>query len=96
MSTVPGTGFSAFELDAKLPQLGLAASVQAGRAWSNNGGLVAVLAAAADPETQWLALIVPERYMGGAQRINIVDQVEQLARSPGIKLELDGVMVVSY
>jgi hypothetical protein len=88
--------FASQELDVRLPELRVVCSVQAGRGWSNNGGLLATLAAAADVDTDWLILIVPEHYKRSAHRIYIVAQLNDLAASKGIGLELDGVLVVAY
>ena len=74
----------------------LAVSVQAGRAWTNNGALCAVLAGAADGDSAWLVLLVPDHYKGGVQRVNISAQVAALLSSPGVHLEIEAVAVVGY
>jgi hypothetical protein len=88
--------FAAHELDFVLPAERLAVSVQAGRAWTNNGALLAVLAAAAESGVEWLLALVPFTYKTGAQFPPVVDQLRALAGSSGVDLDLRGIAVVAY
>lgn len=92
----PGGAFADQELDAVVPQLATAVSVQAGRGWTNNGALLAVLAAAANSDVNWLVLAVPEFYKNGVQRVRVQQQLEALSASSGIALDLGGVWVSGY
>src|SRR3954454_9779648 len=51
-----GDTFAAAELAWENREKALAVAIQAGRAATNNGGLVSVLAAAARPDVDWLIL----------------------------------------
>ena len=91
-----GGGFFPHELDFVLPTQNAAVSVQAGRAWMNNGALLAVLAAAAQPNIEWLLCLVPFTYMNAAQFDPVVAQIEALAVSDGVDLDLRGIIVIAY
>jgi hypothetical protein len=84
------------ELDLVNRPAGVAVSFQAGRAMTNNGALLATLDAAEAAGVRWLILAVPRQYKGTTTGARIVAQLETLARSPGIVLDLDGVGVVEY
>lgn len=88
--------FAGSEIDLLSTSARAAVSVQAGRAKTNNGGLLAVLAAAAMPTVDWLILIVPERYKGSTTAPPVRHDVHALARSGGIELDLSGVVILSY
>ena len=60
------------------------------------GGLVALLAAAAHKDVDWLFLLVPEHYKRSAQRVHVARQLRQLAAAPGVALDLKGVSVMGY
>lgn len=75
---------------------GVAVRVEAGRAHTNNEGVVAVLEAAIDPRVSYLVLIVPEEYKGSVTAARVVERVERLFTSPGVMLDLQGVAVVAY
>jgi hypothetical protein len=88
--------FNSREIDLWSAASGLAISLQTGRAHTNNGALVAVLAAAAHRSVDWLVLGVPEAYKGGAQAAPVSLQIGELLRTRGIALDLDGVALVAY
>lgn len=88
--------FGKEELDFVLAGRKLAISVQAGRAWSNNGALLALLGAAADPGIQWLVIAVPFVYKTGAQYAPVAGQVTDLLAAGGVDLDLAGVALVAY
>ena len=92
----PGEEFGSAELDAVRPTDKIAVSVQAGRASNNNQALIAVLAAAADPGTEWLVLAVPDRYRSFTPYIKVVAQLDSLASSEGIDLDLRAIAVLGY
>lgn len=87
---------AAKELDYTNPARWTAISIQAGRAMTNNGALLAVLAAASARDIDWLVLLVPDRYKGGATYAPVVRQMLELETSPGIRMELEGVVVIPY
>ncbi len=95
---VPGSHalLSSKEIDYVSPDLLAAVSIQAGRAMSNNGALLAVLAAASSPDTDWLVLLVPERYKASATYDSVVSQLKELEVAPGIRLDLQGALLVAY
>lgn len=93
---VSSAEFGHTELDAVLLSDKVAISVQAGRASNNNQALIAVLAAAADPGSEWLVLVVPERYSSFTPYIKVVEQLDELAASDGIDLDLRAVAVIGY
>lgn len=88
--------FSGREIDLWSAASGIAVSVQTGRAYTNNGALLAVLAAASHRPVDWLVIAVPDAYKGGAQAEPVVIQVRHLLRTRGITLDLDGVAIVPY
>jgi hypothetical protein len=92
----PGGEFGSAELDAVHPTDKIAVSVQAGRASNNNQALIAVLAAAADPGTEWLVLVVPDRYGSFTPYIKVVAQLNTLASADGIDLDLRAIAVLGY
>lgn len=91
----PGT-FAHKEVDRTSPDLGLALSVQAGRAYPNNGALLAVLAAAALRDVDWLVLTVPALYKNAKQFEPVAAQLQALSREPGVRLSLKGVVLLPY
>lgn len=88
--------FASEELDFLLADQRLAISVQAGRAWTNNGALLALLAAAADPEVDWLAVMVPFSYKTGTQYSRVARQMTDLVAAHGVDLDLAGVALIAY
>lgn len=92
----PGGEFGSAELDAVHPTDKIAVSVQAGRASNNNQALIAVLAAAADPGTEWLVLVVPDRYGSFTPYLKVVTQLDALASADGIDLDLRAIAVLGY
>lgn len=95
---VPGSHalLSSKEIDYVSPDLWAAVSIQAGRAMTNNGALLAVLAAASSPDTDWLVLLVPERYKSSATHDSVLNQLKELEVAPGIRLDLQGAVLVAY
>ncbi len=93
---LPSQPFARAELDFVLPGLRSAVGVQAGRAWTNNGALLAVLAAASAEGIDWLLLLVPTTYKGGPQRQHVLTQLRELAVARGVHLDLRGVGVLGY
>jgi hypothetical protein len=96
LSDKEATSFSGREIDLWSAEAGLALSLQAGRAHTNNGALLALLAAAALRPVDWVVIAVPEAYKGGAQAAPIATQLGEIVRARGIALELDGAVMVSY
>lgn len=84
------------EIDFSAPSLLAALSVQAGRAATNNGGLLATLAAASCEDIDWLVLLVPEQYKASAAGVAVQRQLRDLAVAHGVRLELQGVLLVQY
>jgi hypothetical protein len=82
------------QLDFYVPDERIAVTVQAGRAWTNNEALLAVLAAAGQPAVDWLVLPVPMIYKGSAQYPQIVQQLQALATADGVGLDLKGLVVL--
>jgi len=96
LSVTTGGSFAASELDLLSADHRIALSVQAGRARTNNGALRAVLAAGAYPEVSWLILLVPERYKGGLTAKPILEDLRLLATTPGVRLDLDAVLLAAF
>lgn len=88
--------FTGREIDLWSAASGLAVSLQTGRAYTNNGALLAVLAAAAHRPIDWVVITVPEAYKGGAQANPVCIQLGGLVKARGIALDLDGIAVISY
>ena len=88
--------FAAREVDAVDATDAVALSVQAGRARTNNGGLLAVLAAAAMDDVSWLLLLLPQHYKNSVAAQPVTDDLERLARTPGVRLALEAVVVITY
>jgi hypothetical protein len=88
--------FSASELDLTLRGGATAVSVQAGRALTNNGGVIALLAASAAPAVRQLLLLVPERYKGSVTASRVLQQLLELRDAPGVTLDLDTVVLHAY
>lgn len=82
--------------DAVHDRLGIAVRCEAGRAHTNNDGLLAVLEGAADPDVRRLVLVVPEQYKGSATQAPLLRRLRWLFRADGIQLSLEGVAVVGY
>lgn len=95
MAGSPAT-LSPKELDYTSVDLWTAVSIQAGRAMTNNGALLAVLAAASCPDVDWLILLVPERYKNSATYDAVLRQMKDLEVAAGIRLDLQGVLLVEY
>jgi hypothetical protein len=93
---VTGSSFAAGQLDFEIASDRLAVAVHTGRAWMNNEALLSVLAAASDPALDWLVLVVPQKYLGGGQYPYIVKQLQALANSSGVDLELQAVTIIPY
>jgi hypothetical protein len=91
-----GDTFAAGELAWENRELALAVAIQAGRAATNNGGLVSVLAAAARPDVDWLILVLPERYKRGPTYGDVLKQVSALSGADGIDLDLVGVTLIGF
>lgn len=89
--------YGAAEIDLVGHRQRVAVSVQAGRAWTNNGALVAVLGAACFPGIDWLVAAVPERYKGTVTARRIQRDISALAASAnGVRLDLKGVLILSF
>lgn len=88
--------FSRTELDLVVPELRIGLAVQAGRAWTNNGALLSVLAAASDTAVEWLLIMTPFTYKNSAAFPNVELQVRALAEAEGVDLDLHGVGLVAY
>jgi len=73
-----------------------ALSIQAGRAATNNGGLLATLAAASCEDVDWLVLLVPERYKNSATGAAVEKHLRDLAVAHGVRLDLQAVVLVQY
>lgn len=84
------------ELDYSAPSLLAVLSVQAGRAATNNGGLLATLAAASCEDVDWLVLLVPEQYKSSSAGNAVERQLRDLAVAHGVRLDLMGVLLVRY
>jgi hypothetical protein len=82
--------------DAVHDRLGVAVRCEAGRANTNNDGVIAVLEASVDPLVRRLILVVPHQYKGTSTVDPVVRRIRWLMRSRGITLDLDGVAVVAY
>ena len=82
--------------DGVHPQERLAVRVEAGRAWTNNDGLLAVLETAVDPDLSSLLLVVPVTYKGSACFTPVVQQLRRLLSGRGVSLDLTGVGVLGY
>ena len=97
-SFIPGSHatLSPKEIDYVSVELGTAVSIQAGRAMTNNGALLAVLAAASSSDIDWLILLVPDRYKGSATYDSVLSQLRDLEVASGIRLDLQGVLAVGY
>lgn len=70
--------------------------VEAGRAHTNNDGLLAVLQAASDPQVRVLLLAVPDVYKGSVTAARAIDRVSWVLTTRGIELELLGVAILPY
>ena len=70
--------------------------MQAGRAWTNNGALLALLGAAADTAVEWLAVIVPFVDKTGTQYTKVVGQLTHLVAVHGVDLDLCGVALIAH
>lgn len=84
------------ELDYMADSQLAALSIQAGRAATNNGGLLATLAAASCEDVDWLVLLVPERYKNSATGDAVEKQLRDLAVAHGVRLDLQAVVLVRY
>lgn len=84
---VDATTFAGKEIDYFAPHLGVALTLQGGRARNNNGVQRAVLAAAAIPDVQWLVAAAPTRYKSSLAAEPIREDLTRLAHSAGIKLK---------
>jgi hypothetical protein len=91
-----GDTFAAGELAWESREKALAVAIQAGRAATNNGGLVSVLAAAARPDVDWLILVLPERYKRGSTYGIVLKQIGALSGADGIDLDLAGVTLIGF
>lgn len=96
MSRVPRTSFGAADLQLVSESLRAAITLHGGRARTNNGVLRATLAAAAASDIDWLIAVAPERYKSGIQAEWIHGDLTDMAHSEGIRLDLAGVLVLSY
>ena len=70
--------------------------VEAGRAHTNNDGLLAVLEAAANPDVDVLVLVVPAFYKGSVTADRVEQRIRWAFSSPGIEVALTGVALLSY
>lgn len=94
---VPDGGtFALREIDLVGWKPRVAVTVQTGRARTNNGALLAVLAAASLPDVRWLIAIVPERYKGSMTARPVHEDLRHLSRSQGVSLDLSGILVLSF
>jgi hypothetical protein len=84
-------GFDAYSASSRIGM-----RVEAGRAHTNNDGLVAVLSAAADGAVDFLILVVPIAYKGTLTAPKVDARIRWVMASSGIQLSLDGVAVVGY
>ena len=83
-------------MDALDTSRGIGLRVEAGRAHTNNDGLLAVLQAARDPAVRALVLVVPMVYKNSPCANRVYGRLLELLSGPGIDLELDGVALVAY
>lgn len=88
--------FAGKEIDFVNSSTSVGVSIQAGRGWANNGAVMATLGAAADPRVRWLVLIAPQVYKGSRSFESIVIRVQELLASPGVELDLDGIIAIAY
>lgn len=91
LADTPGSHFDALD---RTHQIGL--RVEAGRAHTNNDGLLAVLEAARHPEVDVLVLVVPTVYKGSVTADKVHERVRRVLASPGIELALTGVALTAY
>lgn len=82
--------------DSADPIRRIALRVEAGRAHTNNDGLLAVFEAAANPDVDVLVLVVPTTYKGSVTADRVEQRIRWALSSPGIELALTGVALVSY
>ena len=70
--------------------------VEAGRALTNNGAVLAVLRAAQDSDVRQLILVVPQSYKLGFVFPKVNGQLKELFNGVGIAISLDGVALLAY
>jgi hypothetical protein len=75
---------------------GVAVRVEAGRAHTNNDGVIAALEAALDPRVTALVLVVPAAYKGSVTAEKVEERLRRYLSAPGIKLDVQGVAVLAY
>jgi len=90
------TSYGGTEIDICHRTGRLAISVQTGRARTNNGALVAVLAAASAPDVDWLIALAPTRYKETPTAQPVRQNLRSLATAAGVDLELKGALVLDY
>ncbi len=73
-----------------------AISLQAGRAAVNNDALLSVLAAASARAIDWLIIVLPHSYKNGKPCDKVLDQLQALAQTTGIDIDIKGVVVVGF
>ena len=96
MSPGGQASFAAKEIHFTGADLRTGVSLQAGRAFVNNGVLISVLASASSPDIDWVVVVVPEAYKGSRVYPKVLDQLHELQGARGIHLDLQGVVLVSY
>jgi hypothetical protein len=90
-STFVPAAIHAVSLDRRV-----ALGVHGGRALTNNGAFVSVLAAAAHPDVDWLVIVLPQRYKGSATLTGVLTQLGELRQASGIRLDLVGVTLIGF
>jgi len=83
-------------VDAQHTDTAIGVRVEAGRAHTNNDGLVAVLEAAIDPSLRALLLIVPEDYKRSSTAPKVEMRLRRLVSNERVTLDLLGVGLISY
>ena len=89
-------GFAVKEIHFTGTDLRTGVSLQAGRAFANNGALVSVLASASSPDIEWMIVVVPEVYKGSKVYPRVLAQFHELQKAHGIHLDLQGAILLSY
>lgn len=88
--------FASNEVDLIDTRNRIGVSLQAGRARTNNGALLSVLAAAAAPDVDWLIILAPTRYKSGAAAVPVTEDLREMASEAGIRLAVMAVLVLAY
>ncbi|RYV50994.1 hypothetical protein [Pengzhenrongella frigida] len=95
-SGIPSGSFAEWEIDYVSLDRALAVSIQTGRAAANNSALLALLAASALPEVEWVLVVLPHRYKGANTFDAVANQFQSLTAAHGIDLSLQGAFIVGF